>query len=341
MLAPYQKADVSFRYIKEIGQEGQNSKVYLSHDQYLDHELVIKEVVKSSINPDEYFREARLLYFSTHPNVVQVNYAAQDADNVYISMPFYANGSLSARMEKENLTAREIIRYSIHFLSGLHHIHTKRLMHFDIKPNNIMLSDRDEALLADFGLAEKVEASGFACPENFYNLHVAPEYFYQGEYSFSYDIYQAGLTIYRMAIGSYLFEMEVQELFTRGNIEEDIKTGVFPRRKYLPHIPKPLHAIIGKCLAVNPVDRYQSVQHILNDLSKIDDVCLDWRYSSRDDGHLWIKPVDGANLELCLDGASGDCHGKRVYPDGRTRKVGNLCVARVTQAKLYKLLKEN
>lgn len=73
----------------------------------------------------------------------------------------------------------------------------------------------------------------------------------------------------------------------------------------------------------------------------LDDVCLDWRYSSRVDGPLWIKPVDGANLELNLNVTSGDCHCKRVYPDGRTRKVGNLCVTKVTPAKLYKLLKEN
>ncbi|WP_028880918.1 hypothetical protein [Terasakiella pusilla] len=72
-MMPYQKAQVSFKKIKEIGQEGQNSKVYLAHDEYLDAELVIKEVDKSpSFSASQYFEEARVLYKSTHPNVVQI-----------------------------------------------------------------------------------------------------------------------------------------------------------------------------------------------------------------------------------------------------------------------------
>ncbi|MXD18237.1 protein kinase, partial [Escherichia coli] len=82
--------------------------------------------------PEEFFQEARLLYASAHSNIVQICYAARDDKNIYIAMPFYSNGSLSSLMAQKNLTSREIIRYGIQFLSGLNHIHSKGLMHFDI-----------------------------------------------------------------------------------------------------------------------------------------------------------------------------------------------------------------
>lgn len=91
---------------------------------------------------------------NAHPNVVQIQYACKDDKNVYIAMPFYKNGSLKSLMTKRMLTAREIIRYAIQFISGVAHIHSKGLLHLDIKPDNILLSDNDEALLSDFGLAD-------------------------------------------------------------------------------------------------------------------------------------------------------------------------------------------
>jgi len=338
MINPCRKADVAFTYGVEIGQEGRNSKVYLANDDHLDQQVVIKEVLKSSINSAEYFREARLLYLSSHPNVVQINFAAQDIDHIYISMPYYAKGSVSSRMVQETLTAREIIRYSLHFLNGLHHIHTKGLMHFDIKPNNLMLSDRDEALLADFGLAEHTDLNHRAAPQLQYTTHIAPEYFTERSFGYTYDIYQAGLTMYRMAVGHHSFESECIDLFARRNVENDIRTGAFPKKDYEPHIPKPLRNIINKCLDVDPLNRYQTVLDVLNDLSSIENCCLDWRPVSSDNGKRWVKR-DGA-IEYLLDVVGGRSMCYRINESGQRRKHSNMCQTELTTAKLYKLLKE-
>jgi eukaryotic-like serine/threonine-protein kinase len=338
MFNPCRVADVAFTYGKEIGQEGRNSKVYLATDDHLQQEIVIKEVLKSSIDADEYFREARSLYISTHPNVVQINFAAQDAENIYISMPFYANGSVSSKMEKGFLTAREIIRYSIHFLNGLHHIHTKGLMHFDIKPNNLMLSNRDEALLADFGLAEKIDLNDRAAPLLQYSTHIAPEYFTDNAFGFTYDIYQAGLTIYRMASGPDSFQLECDALFARANVEMDIRNGEFPNKQYEPHIPRPLQKIINKCLELDPANRYQSVLELLNDLSSIEKCCLDWRPVQVANGRSWIKSEDAADYILEVVGDQSTCY--RINSSGQRRRHNELCQTGLTSAKLYKLLKE-
>lgn len=342
MLAPYKKADVSFRIIDEIGQEGQNSKVYLAHDEYLDCEIAVKEVVKASLSsPADYFSEAKLLYSSSHPNIVKINYAAIDKDNIYVSMPFYKNGSLSARMIRENLTSKEVIRYSIHFLSGLHHIHSKKLMHFDIKPNNIMLSDRDEALLSDFGLAETLDPHGFASPKKIYKLHTPPERYSVREFNLTYDIYQSGLTMYRMAIGHAAFEGEAEQAFNAGDVPQQIISGSFPKKTFQPHINKSLQKIILKCLEVDPANRYQSVLDILNDLSGICDGSLEWRQEVVNP-KIWKKEHNDAILELTLSDDNLSCGCFRTYSDGRARRrFGDMSASNLTPAKLAKLFKNN
>ena len=93
------KVRLDFDEIKEIGQEGRNSKVFLAHDNQLDGEIVVKEIKKNpSTSPDEYSKEARLLYAHNHNNIVKVNYACEDDDNIYVAMPFYKNGSLKKRI---------------------------------------------------------------------------------------------------------------------------------------------------------------------------------------------------------------------------------------------------
>ena len=141
----YQRAEVSFKKIKEIGQDGKNSQVYVVHDEHLDTELVIKEVKKElGFSKKDYFEEARTLYSSSHPNVVQVSYACEDEKKIYVATPYYRNGSLKDKMREGYLTSREIIRYSTQILNGLHNVHSKNLIHFDIKPDNILISDRNE-----------------------------------------------------------------------------------------------------------------------------------------------------------------------------------------------------
>lgn len=119
--AVYLPAVVSFSKQTEIGAEGKNSRVFLAHDKHLDAEIVIKEMPQNSANLEKIAKEAKVLYASSHPNVVQIQYACKDDDNFYIAMPFYRNGSLKSLMAERYLTAREIIRYSIQFINGVAH----------------------------------------------------------------------------------------------------------------------------------------------------------------------------------------------------------------------------
>jgi len=139
VLKPYNRAEVSFGLRREIGQEGSNSQTFIAHDDQLDAEIVIKKIPKSAIDSvDSFFNESRILYLSSHPNVVPVHYACQDSDHIFIAMPYYQRGSLNSLLNSRHLTVREIVVLGCQISSGLHNIHSKRLVHFDmvIPPQN-------------------------------------------------------------------------------------------------------------------------------------------------------------------------------------------------------------
>jgi len=346
MLNPYKKADVSFDWLKDLDEQGCFSRVYLAHDNHLDHDLIIKEIQKDPTSqPEEYFREARTVYKNAHPNIVQIQYAAQCQDNVYIAMPYYEKGSLNGLMINRNLSPREIIRYSLHFLSALNHIHSKGLMHFDIKPNNILISDRNEALLSDFGLAQLLDMAGRATPDNGYFFHAPPEFYTVGaNYNLTFDIYQAGITIHRMCVGHFSFEQERSKYATTQQLIQDVLSGDFPCKVYSPHIPKKLANIIKNCLKVDPNHRYQAVQDILNDLSAISDGALDWFEINgliTPNIQEWNKRVDGATFKVLYNTITKDVTGQRVYDDGRIRKESKLTSSSCSNQKLYGILKDN
>lgn len=339
MIIPYQTAQVSFKKQQRIGENGENSEVYVVHDEHLDAELVIKQVKTDGFNEERYLLEAQLLYKSVHPYVVQVLYACKDAQHIYIAMPYYRRGSLHQVVEAEGLTCRQLIRYSIQFLSGLNNIHSKGLLHFDIKPDNILISDTDEALLSDFGFSKNMDDDGFATPELSYRLHLPPEGSMTSDFNNSADIYQVGLTLYRLLVGLDSLQRQRDSFKLGAELARAQRTETYPDLKQLPlHVPKKLKSIIKKCLRYDPDSRYQSVMDLLNELSSIEDVGLDWRFSTDGGVRRWESiSSDGTGL-LVEVADNGQCIASKKTSGGTYRKKPKLCEESVTPERIHEIL---
>jgi eukaryotic-like serine/threonine-protein kinase len=338
----YQEPRVRFRKIREIGQEGRNSSVYTIHDANLDATLAIKEVRKDSgyFHPS-YFEEAQILYKSAHPNVVQVMYACEDDENVYVATPFYENGSLKSFMANRFLTVREIIKFSCQFLNGLHNIHSKGLYHFDIKPDNILLSARYEALLSDFGQSREINEHGLAQQPKQYNKIVAPEFFGNNYLDSRSDIYQAGLTLYHMCVGTVEFDSQIARYATVRDLGQAKRTESFPDfGRYPLHIPQKLQRVIRKSLRANPQDRYHSVLDMVNALADIDGPVLDWQYSVDHGTRNWHQITeDGYVKKLSVCPASTSVAHK--YRDGAAeRRVTAYCSNSITEQQIVEFLNQ-
>lgn len=293
--------NLNFETITEIGQEGRNSQVFIAHDLQLGGDIVIKKILKSKI-PDssDYYNEAKVLYTSSHPNVVSIYYGCSDADNIYIAMPYYQKGSLKRLIDTNFLTIREVLRYSIQFLSGLNNIHSKKLIHFDIKPDNILLTDSNEALLSDFGLAKAMNSLGFASPDFFYPKQIPPEALTHSEHTIQYDIFLAGVTIYRLLNGNQHYYNQFS-FGTQQEYFEAILDGSFPdKTSYLSHIPIKLQRIVNKCMSVDMNDRPSNVLELINELSGVTEN-LDWRYFGTNNAHTWEKDTSDRKILISLD----------------------------------------
>ena len=212
-------AEVKFDILGDIGEDGAHSDAYVVHDHQLDAELVAKQMDTAEFSsPSAYFDEARKLEEASHPNVVPVRYAGVDLNNdhVYVVMPRYENGSLQGRLDElaaqnKLLRVRDVVRFGLQFLTGLARIHALDLVHFDIKPSNILLDDSGMAVLADFGLAKYLDQFGAAEQPQAYRPHFAPERFRHVKFTPEIDIYQAGITLYRMTNGDRWFYHQVAD----------------------------------------------------------------------------------------------------------------------------------
>jgi serine/threonine protein kinase len=335
-------AKLNFNTIKEIGQAGKNSKVYLAKDLQLDGNIVIKQISKRSITDDkEFYRESKILYAAQHSNVVQVYYGCEDHDYIYIAMPYYQNGSLKDKIGSKFLTVREIIRYGIQFLAGVHHIHSKKLIHFDIKPDNIFLSKSNEALLADFGIAKAMNIYEEAEQPFIYNKQIPPEVLTKDPYTIAFDIYLCGLTLYKMCNGYDGFEKQFADLLAAKKYKEAILTGTFPNRNdYHFHIPSKLIKLINKAIAINPADRQSNALELLNDLASVDSF-LDWQYSETNSTKKWTKssPERTFIINATLNGSSYTVETKKIIVNsGKETKVSQFCNTKIISKELKKYI---
>jgi serine/threonine protein kinase len=297
----YTTAELDFKQFKKIGSGGEGN-VYKSFDRQLNKTLAFKALPINKFQKESlFFEEAKKLHISSHHNVVPILYGCKNEEFIFLAMPLYKKGSLKNIIDKRFLSAREIIRYSLQFLSGLNNIHSKQLLHFDIKLENILLSDSNHALISDFGVAQYSGKYGLANQHGTTAIYAPPEYFIQAEHNVKFDIYQAGITLYRMCIGDIKFMEQVKNAhifrkqLNKNNFINALTKGDFPDRSfYFSHIPRPLRTVIRRALNPDVNIRYSTVIEMMNDIASISNA-NDWILETDFATHeIWSKP----NYEL-------------------------------------------
>lgn len=299
------EVNINVEVIKPIGEnEGLNSEVLLVRDRQLEEFLVLKKISKKSLinqNISDFFLEAQMLNECNHPNVMPIRYAGETDEYISFTMPYYSKGSLTSITKGKLLSIQKIIEYSLDFLNGILFIHIKGLLHLDIKPTNIMLNDSDRGVITDFGLAKYLDENGFSTQPRQYVKHRSPQSYKTVERTVLDDIYQSGLTLYRMCNGDENFHDQYQKLLDLGQDPADfVNRSIFPDRKeYLPHVPKKLMGIINKSLEVDTSKRYQSVLDLINEISTIQDF-INWEVTLGANRYTWSHANDKMSYEVNL-----------------------------------------
>jgi Nif-specific regulatory protein len=253
-----------YRILEKTGTGGLAS-VYKACDS--DQGIVAVKVLLSQDPEDiERFRKEYLLLAGiNHPNIVRVyDSGLASASEPYFSMEYIAGQNLTAFLHKSDLQTFYSILLQV--LQTLEFLHTKGIIHTDIKPSNVLVLEgsHPEVKFTDFGFAEHGRLTVFSQWKGTIP-YLAPEIIRGEGYNHQADLYSLGVVLYQALTGKLPFEeTDLMEL-AKAHLEKEPK---FPDQ---PEIPEALKKVVLRLLLKDPIDRYYSAVEVMGDLSKFVD----------------------------------------------------------------------
>jgi len=261
-----------YKLVSYIG-GGEFGEVWLTKDIALDSLCALKLLPRNDISIDERLLEAQIGCRLQHSNVVNIKYADivqyKSEPIVTIAMPYYKNGSILSQLNSNNfLDIKIAIKCLIDILRGLEYLHENGYFHCDIKPNNILVGDYGECILTDYGITCYSPTHVAVQPRQCYLPHTSPETLSKNIYDERTDIYQLGLTAFRLLNG--ISEIRSEFMSDRRTFQKNVLAGkVIVDNKYQPFIPRKIKKIISKATALSPDDRYQSALEMRRALEQL------------------------------------------------------------------------
>jgi serine/threonine protein kinase len=292
---------ISYVKLRQIGVgQGMNSEVYLVDDPQLGGQVAVKEIAKSKFrDPTAYFAEAQAMFQVSHENVVAIQYACETPTTISLAMPFYRKGSLADRIASSPLQLSQVQRVTQGILAGLAYIHSKGYIHFDVKPSNVLFSNTDKPMVADFGQSRSISPSGAVTVPPLYFNAQPPETLTTGVATTLADIFHVGLLLYRALNGNDFFESQIPS--DRALLAARISRGQFPdRQRFMPHVPKSIRRLVRKALQVNPARRFQSATEMADALGRIS-LALDWSVEPLAGGGIRCRTSRAGQPDLVVE----------------------------------------
>lgn len=247
----------NYRLVKLLGKGG-FAEVYLGEHIHLGTPAAIKLLTaKLSTEEENHFREeARTIAWLKHPNIVRVLEFGVQEGLPYLVMDYAPNGTLRQFFLKgwkyEPIT---ILPYVQQVASALQFAHDRKLVHRDVKPENMLLGENKEVLLSDFGIAVVAQSSRHEDVQEVVGTlaYMAPEQI-QAHPRPSSDQYSLGVVVYEWLTGARPFSGSMSEILAK-----QISTPPQPIREQIPQVSAELEQVVLTALAKDPKDRFASV----------------------------------------------------------------------------------
>ena len=257
-----------YEILEKIGSGGM-SDVYKAKCHKLNRPVAVK-VLKQEYSADKNFvskfwAEAQSAARLTHSNIVNVYDVGNEQDVYYIVMELVEGITLKKYIEKKGkLEVRESIGIAMQVCQGIEAAHEQKIIHRDIKPQNIMISKDGKVKVTDFGIARAATTQTISSNAMGSVHYISPEQARGGYCDERSDIYSMGIVMYEMLTGQVPFEGEstVQVALMH------IQTEMVPPTMHEPTIPVSLEKIILKCTQKKPEARYASVAALIADLRR-------------------------------------------------------------------------
>ncbi len=250
-----------YQVLRPIGAGGM-ADVFLARDLNLQREVAVK-VLRPDFSRDSGFRvrflqEARAAANLTHPNIVTIYDFGEDPQRLFIVMEFVDGTDLKTLIHRRtNIPRPAALDLLIQVCDGVGYAHRAGLVHCDLKPQNILVSNAERAKITDFGIARAL--ASIPLDEQRDIVWGSPQYFSPEQASGASpspasDVYSLGVVLYEMLTGRLPFEAADPRL-----LAELHQVGpVLPPSHYDPSIPPALDQIIQKVLSKEPAARYRT-----------------------------------------------------------------------------------
>jgi predicted Ser/Thr protein kinase len=250
---------------QKVGSGGM-SKVYRAHDRLLERTVALKILHEQYSQDDEYVerfrREARSVAQLTHPNIVTVIDRGEHEGRQFIVFEYIDGENLKQLVEREGpLPARQVIELGLQIASALASAHARGVVHRDVKPQNVILTDEGRPKVTDFGIArssdvESVTLTGTVMGTSEY---IAPEQARGEAVDYRSDVYSLGVILYELCTGDVPYPGENPVSVAMRHLHEPVPSA----RAHRPDIPGRLDAAIRKAMAKDPAERFGSMDELI------------------------------------------------------------------------------
>jgi serine/threonine protein kinase/Tfp pilus assembly protein PilF len=293
----------AYEIIAFIGAGGMG-EVWKAQDTRLERDVALKvlprEVLTDESARARLLREARLASKLNHPHVCTIHEVGEAEGRAYIAMELVEGPSLSARLSEGPLPTEEVLLYGQQIADALSHAHERRIVHRDLKSANVIITPEGRAKVLDFGLAKQLSGEELVEVTTLTQVsltapgaltgtlaYMAPEQLRGRPADTRSDIWALGVVLYEMATGQRPFQ---------GKTGFELSSAILNETPALPPtVPAELRAVIDRCLAKEPGQRFQKADEVSAALEAIRSgksvAWATWRYTLA--RHSWLAVAVG------------------------------------------------
>ena len=250
-----------YRILSALGSGGFGS-VYLADDTWMDKKVALKVPHKQGVDFLEQLKEPRLLASMSHPNIVTVLTVEKQEDLFFIVMEYVEGETLEEKILREGpLDVTQALDFTCQICNAVDHAHRAGILHRDLRPGNMLVSESGLLKVTDFGTSRILEIAAHGTTIIGSPPYMAPEQFH-GKAVFASDVYSIGVTMYQMLTGTLPYSTPSPADLDRLMKGELVSS---PRLRN-PKIPSSIADIVMRALAPDLTVRYTRPSEVLEDV---------------------------------------------------------------------------
>lgn len=256
-----------YKIIRPVGYGGM-AEVFLAHDELLDRNVAIKMLRDQFLSDKElleqFQREAKSAARLVHPYIINIYDVVSEGSNQYIVMEYVDGVTLKEYMQEHKLSLNAVLEIGVRLADALQHAHSHRIIHCDIKPQNILLDKNMNPKIADFGIAKMVTNQTMVYSKAVMGSvhYISPEQASGGKITACSDVYSLGIVLFEMLTGQVPYVGTTAVAVAMMHVEKPV-----PRlADYMENVPEGLQEIMDKALAKRCEDRYGNAAQLRKDL---------------------------------------------------------------------------